>query len=145
MFQTSASVAARPQHARDLGGAGSGVEPVERLADRDRVGARVRERQRLGRAVERLGAGRDPARATARISASGSTATTRAPVGTSGRVSLPVPAARSTTMRPGREAEPRRERTSTASSGIAGPRALVQLGDRANAYASGWSARRPAL
>ena len=37
----------------------------------------------------------------ARISATGSTATTRAPVGTSSRVSFPVPAARSTTTRPG--------------------------------------------
>ena len=43
-------------------------------------------------------------RSSARISASGSTATTSAPVSTSSRVSFPVPAARSTTVRPGRAA-----------------------------------------
>lgn len=41
-------------------------------------------------------------RRTARIPSTGSTATTNAPVGTSRRVSFPVPAARSTTVAPGR-------------------------------------------
>ena len=53
---------------------------------------------------------------TDRISASGSTAITRAPVSSSGRVSLPVPAARSTTVRPGPSAS-RRRRNAIASGG----------------------------
>jgi hypothetical protein len=54
-----------------------------------------------------------------RISADGSTATTRAPVETSSRVSLPVPAARSSTVAPARS--PSRDvRSSTAARGYPG-------------------------
>jgi hypothetical protein len=55
----------------------------------------------------------------ARISSTGSTAITRAPVGTSARVSLPVPAARSTTTLPAAIAS-RSTSQETAAAGYSG-------------------------
>ncbi len=49
--------AVRPQDPVDLRQRCRTVEPVERLGDGDGVGARVRERDRLGRPVERAGRG----------------------------------------------------------------------------------------
>ena len=46
--------AARAQDARDLGARRPRLEPVERLRDEHRVGARIGERDRLGRARQRL-------------------------------------------------------------------------------------------
>ena len=54
-FQSSADRAAGPQHAVHLGERLLRPEPVERLPDRDRVDGRVRERDRLRAAGERLG------------------------------------------------------------------------------------------
>ena len=51
--------AARSQHARDLGDRLVRGEPVERLGREDRVDARVRERDRLAAAGQRLGARHD--------------------------------------------------------------------------------------
>ena len=64
----------------------------------------VGQRDRLGRAVERAGRGGTD---RARISATGSTAITSQPSAASGRVSLPLPAARSTTVRPARRSSSR--------------------------------------
>ena len=131
MFQTSDEAPALPQHAMDLRQRRVLVEPVERLRDRDDVGRPVVERNRLGRAVQHLGA----ATMCARISAIGSTATTCAPLGTSSRVSFPVPAPRSTTVRPG-PIPVAATSQSIASGGYARPRALVDIGRRGEARGS---------
>ena len=96
---------ARPQHAGDLGDRLVGGEPVERLGREDGVDAR---RRRAGSPRRGRRAPRRPgttSSSTARIASSGSTATTRANRGTSARVSLPVPAPRSSTSASGAEAE----------------------------------------
>ena len=87
---------AGPQHPGDLGERDRVVEPVERLRARDDVGGAVRQRDRLGAAATAVAPG-TAARSCSSISASGSTAVTRCPSATSERVSLPVPAPRSTT------------------------------------------------
>ena len=103
--------AAGAQDAVDLRQRRRAVEPVERLADGHGVRARVRERDRLGRA--RRARGPPPAPIRARISATGSTATTSAPVAASGRVSLPVP---------GREVDDRPPRAQAEALGEPGDR-----------------------
>ena len=88
---------ARAQYAGDLGQRVVVVEPVERLGGDDDVGRRVGKRDRLGAPLDRMDARAAPTSSSARISSSGSTAVTRWPRATSARVSLPVPAPRSTT------------------------------------------------
>ena len=94
------------QDARDLGDGGDGVEPVERLATNTASTApsgRGMDSAVPGNACA-AGATRE---STARMPSSGSTAVTIANRPTSSRVSLPVPAARSSTAESG--VRPRRE------------------------------------
>ena len=102
--------AARAQDPRDLARARGLIEPVERLRDRHDVG---RTRRRAGSTPRCPASGVAPGTAAAScasISGSGSTAVTRCPSATSERVSLPVPAPRSTTSRGSCAREPARRR-----------------------------------
>ena len=89
-------VAAGPQHPCDLEQRRAVVEPVECLRHRDHIGAFRRKRDRLCSSRRAVASG-TAARSWSSISGSGSTAVTRWPRSTSVRVSLPVPAPRSTT------------------------------------------------
>ena len=92
---------------RDGGRAGSPAQPRRRRNQwkawraGDRVDARVRERDRLGRAGERFDTPVRPARARLASRRSARPRRRARRSGTSCRVSLPVPAARSSTSRPG--------------------------------------------
>jgi hypothetical protein len=70
---------------------------VERLRGKDCVDRRSRERNVLRAALDELGPGQCTTRSR-RISSAGSTARTRSNLGTSSRVSLPVPAPTSSTV-----------------------------------------------
>ena len=88
---------ARLQHARDLIEGAAAVEPVEGLGGENRIGARIRRGMRS--AVPRSACAAGAARASCCfIAASGSIAITSSKHPVRSRVSLPVPAARSTTM-----------------------------------------------
>ena len=94
--------AAGAEHPGQLGERTWSVEPVEGLGHDDAVHARIVQRERFGGAVgidlRTSGNDRD---STSRMPATGSIAMSSAPVGTSSRVSFPVPAARSTIVAPG--------------------------------------------
>ena len=83
----------------DLRNGFRGAEPVERLRAGHGVDARVRERDRLGGSVERVHVRERCAQLLAHL-VDRLDGDHRAPEGTSSRVSLPVPAARSSTVPP---------------------------------------------
>ncbi len=128
-FQSNASPPPGPSYAVDLGQRPPPVEPVERLPRDHRVDAPIRQRDRLGSAVERS----DPRygrSSSARIGAPGSTATTSTPSATRPRVSFPVPAPRSSTRPPGsspsRPAAQRRAASGTPAGAARSPRRRLE-------------------
>ena len=105
----------RAQHARELAQRRRVGEPVERLAGDDAVDLGRAERQASAWPARTSAAGAVRSN-TARMPATGSTAITRSPRASSGRVSLPVPAPISSTRAPG--ASPSRATSqSTAAAG----------------------------
>ena len=105
----------RAQYALDLGERGIAVEPVEGLGNGHRVGNLSGSGMRS--AVP--SSARTSAGSSARISATGSTAMTSQRSSSSGLVRAPVPAARSTTVRPG-PSPSRSDRNPIASAGYPG-------------------------
>ena len=121
--------AAGAQHARELVERALDVEPVEGLPGADDVGARRRQRQRLGGALEDVDV-RQLALDHRAQRGVGLDRHERAGERASVRVSLPVPAATSTTSGRSRHVE-LLERDRERLERPAGPRRLVVLGDRA--------------
>ena len=93
--------ATRRQHAVKLRHRRRPVEPVKRLTRRRSRRPRRRRSAALRRSPRARWRRARPARARRASPATGSTAITVAPLATSSRVSLPVPAATSSTVRPG--------------------------------------------
>ena len=117
--------AAGHEHARDLPQRPIRLEPVERLGRRaPRRRCRRAERDRLGR-TRRAPAGRGAcARAVRACSAAARRRSPRRPAATSTWVSFPVPAARSTTRRPGARSSTQLDRLG----GVRRPRPLIGVG-----------------